>query len=147
MKVSGRSTATWATLLLALVATGAGAQSVRPLARVQVPWSFHYGDRLMPAGEYRLSMQSDVFLSFTDGVHTTFGMVRWERDPSVAHSHAALRFQHSGNDYTLTEFVSPEHGARIKFAPLKRKRGLQPGEALKELSSISVEIPLVKAGN
>ncbi len=89
------------TTFAALAGTALRAQSVD--VRAAIPFDFHAGDRLLPAGEYVIQGQgSVVFLRGADNGSPSFALMTINsegRDPS---GHARLDFNRYSNEYFLT---------------------------------------------
>jgi hypothetical protein len=127
------------TTFAALACTGLRAQSVD--MRAAIPFDFHAGDRLMPAGEYVIHGQGAVvFLRGTDNGSPALALITIGaegRDPS---GHARLEFKRYGNEYFLTAVWNSdtEDGRQLLPTPRQKelaKRGNVPAQSTVALTS------------
>src|SRR5271170_4206907 len=88
-------------IFAALACTGLQAQTVD--LRAAIPFNFHAGDKLMPAGEYVIQERGPViWLRDADSHRPAFalmsvGAAGWNRSPN-----SRLEFNQYGNEYFLT---------------------------------------------
>jgi hypothetical protein len=110
-------------IFAALACTGLHAQSLN--LRATIPFDFHAGDKLMPAGEYVVHNQGPVvFVSGADrsSPHTllmTNGAARRASSPP-----AGLTFNHYGSEYFLETIWSPSVGDGRKTIQTSREKEL-----------------------
>ena len=95
-------------MIVGLLAISAAAQSRnRQQLRVDVPFAFQVGDKVLPAGEYRVSIvnpasdQSVLQIAKVDGKATT--LARTIDINGWTSANAKLSFRHYGQQYFLAE--------------------------------------------
>jgi hypothetical protein len=109
-------------IFAALACTGLHAQSAD--MRATIPFDFHAGDRLMPAGEYIIHEQGAVvFLREADGgrlapILMTIGV------DSLDRQEAHLEFKHYGNQFFLTEVWNSFTQNGRRMLPTSREKEL-----------------------
>ncbi len=120
--------------LFAVALSGAAvAQGITRTVRADIPFDFYAGGKLMPAGEYTLSINKEQQVA-TLGQKTTgsgaflSGFV----DDYSRNSRSVLVFQLAGDTYALREFKGPEGSMSFKEKAPQRltARQSQKGESV-----------------
>jgi hypothetical protein len=127
------------TTFAAVACTGLRAQSVD--LQAAIPFDFHAGDKLMPAGEYAIQGQGAVvFLRGADNGSPALALITIGAEGRDASGHARLEFNRYGNEYFLTAVWDSHTLAWRQLLPTPRqkelaKRGNVPAETTVALVS------------
>jgi len=105
----------------ALVASAGYAQSSHSLARAEIPFSFHYGNQVFPAGTYRLGMVSDHVLQVQGKTESAFAMVQWDENKEQP-AQGKLVFRHLPGSYTLQDLWVPTLAAHVIVLQSRKDR-------------------------
>ncbi|MGA8409513.1 MAG: hypothetical protein WB680_20240 [Candidatus Acidiferrales bacterium] len=108
-----------AALLLSIVVAGqCGAQQAVGVIEVNVPFAFQAGDRMLPAGEYRIQRltaesQGIELIRQYDG-KASIVVMTLPLEPTDKMAAARLVFNRYGNEFFLSEiWTSGAHGRRL----------------------------------
>jgi hypothetical protein len=112
-----------------LVSLAAGAPASAKSAnamRAQIPFDFHVGDRLVPAGEYTVRSLNDdeSLLRISDGRHGASVNTNWARGRGNGEARARLVFNKYGDQYFLAAVCGADDNVR-KLNASKRERSLR----------------------
>jgi hypothetical protein len=127
------------TTFAALAGTGLDAQTVD--MRAVIPFNFHAGDRLLPAGEYSIRGQGPVvFLRGADNGSPAFALMTIRTEDQDQYAHARLEFNRYGNEYFLTAVWDSftQNGRQMLPTPRQKelaKQGKVPAAATVALTS------------
>jgi hypothetical protein len=112
-----------AAIFAALACTGLHAQTVD--MRADIPFNFHAGDKLMPAGEYVIHGQGPlVFLRESDSGRPAPILMTIGVSGRYAARPARLVFNCYGNEYFLTTIWNPFTQDGRKVLPTAREKEL-----------------------
>jgi hypothetical protein len=103
----------------------ASAKSVDAM-RAQIPFDFHVGDELVPAGDYTVRSLNDdeSMLRITDGKHGAAVNTNWAQGRTGGESRARLVFNKYGDQYFLAAVWGADSTGR-KLPASKRERSLR----------------------
>jgi hypothetical protein len=122
-------------MVLAFTAVSAHGQGFNKRQAFVIPFEFSVGDKVFPAGEYRISREAQIVRVQTkDGMKTAHALLSRIVGTQRANSEAKLMFKHYGNQYQLTQIWLADGVGR----ELKRKR--QPQSELSQ-NVVTVEVP------
>ena len=105
-------------LALAFVAS-AQAQTALKSKTFSVPFSFNVGNKVLPAGEYKITADNQVIrVQKTDGKANAVVLSQRTRGASFTENEPRLTFRRYGNEYYLSQVWLPDNLGR----ELQRKR-------------------------
>ena len=112
-------------ILVSLASLSAAAKSVDGM-RVQIPFDFHVGERLIRAGSYTVRSMSDdeslLRISGDKGIAST--TTNWAKERGNGEGRARLVFHKYGDQYFLAAVWGPDSTGRTITAS-KRERNLR----------------------
>ncbi len=111
------------TTFAAVACTGLRAQSVD--LQAAIPFDFHAGDRLLPAGDYVIHGQGPVvLLRGADNGKPAFALMTISAESRDASGHARLDFNRYGDEYYLTAVWDSSSQAGRQIPPTARQKEL-----------------------
>jgi hypothetical protein len=119
--------------LFAVALSGAAvAQDITYAVRANIPFDFYAGSKLMPAGEYTISVnKADHLVTIGQKATGNSSFLSGLLDDNVRNSHSVLVFQRDGDTYALRELKSPEASMSFNVeAPQRLARQSQRGESV-----------------
>ena len=128
-------------VLFALAAgmPAAHAQGTQTLAKATVPFAFHYGTRVFPAGQYTFAMISDNILEVHGTQSSALGVVTWDEDVKKSEP-GRLVFRHSGDQYNLQDIWIPRLSAHLRLPQVKPRKHTEMAEAKPTGSEVQVAL-------
>ena len=107
--------------------------------RVNVPFSFHNGSKLMPAGSYEITPQSEHFLLLRGKSASSFLMTNPESQNSAA-SKSVVVFHRYGDQYFLTRVSMLGTSTSYKCLKSKREQELEIAQKTPVISNLQVAL-------
>ncbi len=108
---------------VASLAPIAHAQSTLVSARVNVPFSFEYGTRQLPAGTYTISMSDDSLVTLSGATGTAIAMADVDLNSREV-SATQVTFNKYGKSYFLEGLTIDGMGAEATVIQSQRERSL-----------------------
>jgi hypothetical protein len=108
----------------ALACAGLDAQSLE--LRANIPFDFHAGNTLLPAGEYQIHAQGPVvWLRAEDNSKPAFALMTIGADGGIDRSRQArVEFNRYGNEFFLRTIWSPSTAGGRQLLPTSREKEL-----------------------
>jgi hypothetical protein len=120
--------------LFAVALSGAVlAQGITYAVRANIPFDFYAGSKLMPAGEYTISInKADQLITIGEKATGNSSFLSGLLDDNTRQSRSVLVFQRAGDTYALRELKSPEANMsfHVEAPQLRMARQSQKGESV-----------------
>ena len=122
-----------AALALAFVAS-AQAQTALNFKTFAVPFSFKVGDKVLPAGEYRITAENQIIrVQRTNGKENAVSLTQNTRGANHNSSGAKLTFRRYGNEYYLSQVWLPDNLGRELKKPRRENSDVAQNFAIVEI--------------
>ena len=132
-------------LVSMLAVAPASAKSVDGV-RAQIPFDFHVGDSLLPAGEYTINAltDDDVALRIGDGKRGTIALTDSKQAKAGSEARSRLIFHKYGDQYFLAAVWGADQTGR-ELRESKRERRLRREMRVAQSGGAAMEIVTVNA--
>lgn len=126
MKVRVLTASIFFAVVVGFSAASASAQGVTPQGRFMVPFEFSVGEKVLPAGEYTVSRESEfIRVQSKDGKTTSIALPSHRIGATRKANEVALAFKLYGDQYQLSRVWLPDGIGRA----LPGKRQVDPALA------------------
>lgn len=109
--------------LLGFAMVGFG-QGQMPVAEGNVPFDFHVGQTLLPAGQYKLSQSNDILIIRAAAGKPTVMLLTLPGSHAATCPNPKLVFQRYGNEYFLSEVWKADSPNGLAVPKSKQEREL-----------------------
>jgi hypothetical protein len=117
------------TIFAALAVVASSALTARGQTKVTIPFSFHVGSTLMPAGTYRIEYPLSSMISFQNLNGRDYASVVATTNRADAVPLQKLVFNRYGNEYFLRETLAAGAESEMTFAPTRLQKIIRAEEA------------------
>lgn len=121
------------------VAALASSYGQTPIAAAAIPFDFHAGQTLLPAGDYVIKQSSDILTIRGAAGKPTVMMLTLPASRSGTSPKARLQFQRYGNDYFLSKIWAANSSDGLALPKCKQEQELASRRPLQNIKEVTLQ--------